>query len=107
MRAKLRSDLLEVVPWSDPIAPGWTRLEMFARTYAGKTLEVVNVTQGIVTLRLSRTDWMHDGDAVFGITTVSVPHIWLETDIKKDEFHASTRLQNGAAAPAVTSRPSI
>lgn len=88
MRAKLREDLLGGVPCSTPHGHGFTRLESFARDNAGKTLEVLNVTVGHVTLRLTRPLYIADGDATFGITQVSVPHIWLDPDITKDEFQA-------------------
>ena len=88
MRAKLRADLLGAVPCSTPHGHGFTRLESFAREHGGRTLEVLNVTVGHVTLRLSRPGYIHDGDATFGITQISVPHEWLAADVTKDEFQA-------------------
>ena len=95
MRAKLRADLLDLVPCSTPHGHGFTRLESFAREHAGRTLEVLNVTVGHVTLRLSRPTYVVDGDATFGITQVSVPHLWLEVDITKDEWTAYQKTQEG------------
>lgn len=93
MRAKLRTDLLGAVPCSTPHGHGFTRLESFARDNAGKTLEILNVTVGHVTLRLSRPTYVVDGGATFGITQVSVPHEWLAVDITKDEWVAWKKAQ--------------
>ena len=97
MRAKLRADLLGAVPCSTPHGHGFTRLESFARDNAGRTLEVLNVTVGHVTLRLSRPAYVVDGEATFGITQVSIPHTWLEVDITKDEFQAWKKVQGAGS----------
>ena len=98
MRAKLREDLLDLVPCSTPFGHGYTRLESFARDYAGRSLEVLNVTVGHVTVRLSRPAYAHEREATFGITQVSVPHEWLARDVTKDEFHAWRKCQEGRFA---------
>ena len=93
MRARLREDLLDLVPCSEPCGHGHSRLEMFARTYGGRTLEILNVTVRSVTLRLSHAEWQHEGDASWGITQITVPHGWLDGDIRKDEFYNEQRRQ--------------
>lgn len=95
MRAKLREDLLDLVPCSQPFGHGDSRLENFAREYGGRTLEVLNVTVRDVTLRLTRPYYDFHGPATFGITTVNVPHEWLAVDVTKDEFYAWKKAREG------------
>jgi len=88
MRAKLRGDLLTLVPCSTPFGHGHTHIERFASEYAGRTLEILNVTVRGVTLRLTRPYYEHVGDAVFGITQITIPHEWLWKDVTKMEWYA-------------------
>lgn len=86
MRAKLRTDLRDLVPKSR--SPARYYIDQFVQDHAGRSLEVLNVVVGHVVLRLPRPYYMHHGDVIVHVTALSVPHEWLLQDITKDEFCA-------------------
>lgn len=97
MRAKLRNDLVDLVRekqkqvrekknfWNFNFGNDILPLSI-AEMYAGKTLQVENVTKSDVTLRLRGPWWITGGAITTGLTLIAVPHAWLEKDITKEQF---------------------
>lgn len=89
MKARLRGDLVDLVPESER----GSRLDYFAKTNAGRSLEILNVTSGTIELSLPRVEWAHGSalNIAFGIERISIPQDWLEEKVSWSAWDADRK----------------